>query len=139
MQHMYIPLNLGDFSLENSVHQSCTPAHCELPRSTARVILPLSKGNTAWDTERDVITKGSYPEKKICFDLDIVQMGGGALWAVLRSHPMPTSCLKIAPSYPPSLPPHAYIKEKQQQPPSTQKNIYVIFAFYIQREWYVRF
>ena len=47
--------------------------------------------------------------------------GGGALWAILGSHSMPTYCLKIAPSYPPSLPPYAYIKERQQQPPSTPK------------------
>ena len=43
------------------------------------------------------------------------------LWAILGSHPMPTSCLKIAPFCPPSLPPHAYIKERQQQPPATPK------------------
>ena len=40
---------------------------------------------------------------------------------------MPTSYLKIAPSYPPSLPPQAYIKERQQQPPSTPKIMYTLF------------
>ena len=52
---------------------------------------------------------------------------GGALWAILGNHLMPTSCLKIAPSYPPSLPPHAYIKERQQQPPSTPKKTSTLF------------
>ena len=37
-------------------------------------------------------------------------VGGGALWAILGSHPVPTSCFKMAPSLPPSLPPHPYIK-----------------------------
>ena len=35
--------------------------------------------------------------------------------------------VKIAPSYPPSLPPHAYIKERQQQPPSTPKITSTLF------------
>ena len=49
------------------------------------------------------------------------------LWAILGSHPMPTYCLKMAPSYPSSLPQHAYIKERQPQPPSTPKRTSTLF------------
>ena len=61
------------------------------------------------------------------------------LWAILGSHPMHTSCFKMAPSLPPSLPPHPYIKQRQQQPLSLHKNIYLIFACYIQKGRYFRF
>ena len=51
----------------------------------------------------------------------VAHWGERALWAILESHTMPTSYLKMAPSKPPSRPPHPYIKERQQQPPSTSK------------------